>query len=239
MHSDILDKFIVSILIIIYQTGTCKGNITSSGFNGQIKDTIPENQVLYNGRVWRNLYAAVEGDQFLFSKEFLPGAVTMKGRTFSDVMIMYDIFKDEILTPYKPVGILQLNKELADSFSIYFLNKKYNFERIQDSKMEELNGYCNVIYKGGSELLVRYIKKIEKLADGGSYDKFYQVNRIFLERDGKINLISSKSDLLKVFNDYRKQIRNFIKKNGIIVSRGDAESFIPVLQFTDTLEKQK
>jgi hypothetical protein len=163
----------------------------------------------------------------------------MKGRTFSDVLIMYDIFKDEILTPYKSVGILQLNKEMADSFSMFFLNKIYHFERIKENSTEELNGYCNIIYKGETKLLIRYIKKIEKLADGGRYDKFYQVNRIYLERDGKIHLISSKGDLLKVFNDYRKQIRNFIKKNGITVSRNDAESFIPVLQFTDSLGKPK
>jgi len=239
MHSDFLSRFFITILIIIYHTGTCKANIPLSGLHNQRQDTIPENQGLYNGRVWRNFYSAVEGDQFLFLKEFLPGSVTMKGRTFPDIMIMYDIFKDEILTPYKPVGILQLNKELADSFSILFLNKKYHFERIQGSSMEELNGYCNIIYKGGSELLVRYIKKIEKLADGGRYDKFYQLNRIFLERNGKIYLISSKRDFIKIFSDYRKQIRNFINKNNITVLRGDAESFVPLLQFTDTLGKQE
>jgi len=64
-------------------------------------DTLPENKVLYNGRVWYNLFSGVEENQFLFSEEFLIGSVTMRGRTYPNLQIRYDIYKDEILIQYK------------------------------------------------------------------------------------------------------------------------------------------
>jgi hypothetical protein len=236
-RSDFLFILQINLTIIIGASGKCPDNAGFTDFNTSQSDTIPDDQTLFNGRVWRNLYSMVEEDQFLFSKEFLPGSVTMRGRTHSDVMIMYDIYRDEILIPHKPAGILQLNKEMVDSFSILFQNKRYQFIRIQDSIMTELNGYCNVMYKGKTSLYVRYIKKIEKLATEGKNDKFYQVTRIYLIKDGLIHTISGKNDLINVFNDDKKVIKNFIKENHIKISQEYPASLIPVLRFTDTLRK--
>src|ERR1035437_2536330 len=95
-------------------------------------DTLLDNQTLYNGKIWRNLYYLVMEDQFLFSKEYLPGILTIGGKTFNNVLLKYDIFKDEVLTPIDSGRILQLNKELIDSFSISFLNRKYQFIKMKE-----------------------------------------------------------------------------------------------------------
>ena len=73
------------------------------------RDTIRENQILYNGKVWRNLYTNVKGDQFLFANTYLPGSVSMNGKTFKDLNIKYDIYNDEIIIPKNNGLILQLN----------------------------------------------------------------------------------------------------------------------------------
>jgi hypothetical protein len=236
-RSDYLFILLINLTIIISASGKCPDKSGFDCFTILRSDTIPDDQTLFNGRVWRNLYSMVEEDQFLFSKEFLPGSVTMRGRTHSDVMIKYDIYMDEILTPYAPAGILQLNKEMVDSFSILFQNKRYQFIRIQDSIMTELNGFCNVLYKGKTSLYARYIKKIEKLAAEGKKDQFYQVTRIYLIKDGLIHAISGKNDIINVFNDDKKVIRNFIKENHIKISQKYPASFLPVLRFADTLRK--
>ena len=112
------------------------------------QDTLKESQILYNGRIWKNLYYMVQGDQFLFSSMFLPGSLTIRSKTFANVRIMYDLYKDEILTPMSSGGILQLNKEMVDSFSIMFQNKIYRFSRIPEDSLDGLNGYVNIIYRG-------------------------------------------------------------------------------------------
>jgi len=152
-------------------------------------------------------------------------------------MILYDIFKDEILTPYKPVGILQLNKEMVDSFSIIFRNKKYSFTRMQDSTASGLNGYFNVLYTGKTKLFVKYIKKIEKLEAKGENDKFYQLTQIYLIKDKLIYPVAGKNDLIKVYREDKKVVRDFIKKNHLEISKDYPESLIPVLGFIDSLRK--
>jgi len=228
----------VSLLTTNPQPSVAKGKTEFQNPDIRWSDTLPENQTLYNGRVWYNLYTEVEENQFLFSEEFLVGSVTMRGRTYSNVLIRYDIYMDEILTPYQPVGILRLNKEMVDSFSIHFHDRDYIFFRISDSTNDEMNGFVREVYSGKTRLIARYEKKIEKLADGGRYDKFYQINKIYISTDGKFRTIAGKKDLYRIFNNEKKTIRNYINKNNIQIIRDDAESYVPVLRFIDSLTKQ-
>lgn len=195
-------------------------------------DTLKENQLLYNGRIWKNLYYTVEGDQFLFSKSFLPGKVIMRGKLFDDMHILVDVYKDEILIPLSTGGVLQLNKEMIDSFSIIFLNKTYNFARIQ---LDSLNSFVQVVYKGETALFEKHAKKIDKLAEGGQYDKFYQADQTYFEMNGKLYPVAGKRDLLNVLEDKRELVSSFMRKNKIKISKTNPESYIPVLKYLDTI----
>jgi len=224
----------MNLLIINGNPGLCSAYSDFAGFNELQVDTIPDNQILYNGRVWRNLYTNVKETQFLFSREFLTGSVTMRGKTFSNIMIKYDILKDEILTPGSTGKILQLNKEMVDSFSLLFNNIKYQFVKIQGDSLSGPEGYCNILHRGIYSLYVKYVKKIGKLADEGKYDKFYQINKIYLFRNGVPYPVSSKNDLVKLLSGDKASIRNFINKNNITISKDYPESFIPVLSYLET-----
>lgn len=231
--SNFLYSIILSVMFLSY-IGICSGISLEPAHNLSLSDTIYDKQVLYNGRIWRNKYPAAEGNQFLFDNEFKPGSVTMRGRSFYGVMLKYDIYSDEIITPYEPVGVLQLNKEMVSSFSFSYLGKDLLFEKIA-WKEEGLEGYFNIAYKGEVTLIVKYIKKIEKLADGGKYDKFYQANRIYLKRDSKIFSITSIRDLIEVYDVNKRSVKSFIRRNGIFFKKDDPFSLIPVLQFVESL----
>ena len=237
-----MNKFIYLIilfLIFFNSAGLCavfQNNSKFLGFESIPPDSLPQYQILYNGRVWRNLYYKVKEDQFLFSKEFLPASITMNGKSFTNVKIKYDIYNDQILTPMDSGGILQLNKEMVDSFSIFFKNKTYQFTKIPDENQFGLNGYVNVIYDGKSTIYVKYIKKITPLAFENKYDEFYQISRIYLIKDNQFFLITKKGDLFKVLNDKKLQIRDFMKRNSLRVSNAIPESFIPVIQYYDSIK---
>jgi hypothetical protein len=198
-----------------------------------LSDTLKENQLLYNGRIWKNIYFNVEGDQFLFTKSFLPGSVSIRGNKFQDLSIMYDIFNDEILIPFSRGGVIQLNKQMVDSFSIIFLNKKYRFSKVL---IDSIEVYVHTIYKGKSALYTRYTKKIEKFADQGKYDQFYQVNQTLFMRDNKVHPVTGKRDLLNISQTDRKAVKDFIKKNRIRISGKDPESFVPVIRYLDSID---
>ena len=200
-------------------------------------DTLNDNQVLFNGRIWRNFYSAVHGDQFLFSKEFLPGSLSISGKTFPNILLKYDIFSDEILTPIDSGKILQLNKELIDSFSVIFQNKKYRFTKIKEDSQKRFKSFVNVIYEGKTDLYVKYNKKIDRSSIEGKSDNFYQTSLIYFVKDKILYTIFNKRDLFTILKKDKSQMRDFIKKNKLRVSKKEPESFAQVIIYYDSISR--
>jgi hypothetical protein len=198
-------------------------------------DSLQGNQILYNGRLWRNLYLRVRENQFLFSNDFLQGSISMSGNEFKGLYIKYDIYNDEILVPGSNGAILQLNKEMVDSFTFRYQLKKYRFAKITEDSVKGFFGYVNILYKGKSTLYIKYKKEIDLLAVDDKYDKFFQINKIYLVKDGIVYLINNRRDLFKNMEEHKAQLKEFIKKHKIIVSKKDPDSFIPLVRYYDTL----
>jgi hypothetical protein len=80
-------------------------------------------------------------------------------------------------------------------------------------------------------------KEIEKSSLAKMYEEFYQIQNIYLMKDGKFYRIYGKKDLFRFLKDKRLQIKNFMKQKKIRVIRNKPESFIPVLEFYDSLHQ--
>jgi hypothetical protein len=193
-------------------------------------------QVLYNGRAWRNLYYKIRGDQFLFSTEFLTGSVTVEGKIFNNLPLKYDIFNDELLTITDHSIILQLNKEMIDLFTMKYQDRVFNFRKLNEDSLSVVSGFVNVLYDGGTSLYVKYRKEILLLAVENKYDMFNQVNRIFVEKNGRIFRVDSKAELLKLLEDQKRLIRSFIRSSKLRISRRNPDSFKPVIEYYDKLQ---
>lgn len=211
------------------------GELLPPGMNQQ--DTLKEDQILYNGIAWRNQYYMVKGDQFLFSKEFLPGSLTINGNFYRNIAINYDIYNDEILIPKNHGNIVQLNKEMVDSFTVVSGGVKFRFVNTQEDSLPEIKGYANELYRGNCILFVKYKKEIQQLAVDDKYDLFYQTFRIYLLKEGKINQITGKKGLLKLLQDEKNQVKSYMKKNRLRVTKKEPASFIPVIRYYDSLSR--
>jgi len=198
-----------------------------------LSDTI-ELQILNNGRAWRNLYYKIKGDQFLFSAEFLPGSVTIEGRTFNNLKLKYDIYNDELIMITDNGIIIQINKEMVEAFSMIF-DKIYNFKKLEADTLNSISGYVNVLYDGNTSLYVKYRKEILQLAVENKYDLFNQINRIYVKKDGVLSRVDSKREFLNLFKDKKQQLHTFIKANKLKLSRKNPASFKPVIEYYDTL----
>ena len=201
------------------------------------QDTLKEDQILYNGKAWRNLYYMVKGDQFLLSKEFLPGTLTINGNYYKNILINYDIYNDEILTPKNHGYIVQLNKEMVDSFTVVAGGVKYRFVNSHEDSLPVIKGYTNELYRGKCVLFVKYKKEIEQLAVDDKYDLFYRTYRIYLLKEGQIYQITSKNDLLRLLKDNKDLVKSYMKKNKLKVTKKEPSSFIPVIAYYDSLSR--
>lgn len=225
-------------LIFLLTLSFLNVNGISPGTPDPSVQSIPDsmgNQILYNGRVWRNLYYHVKGDQFLFTSASLHGTVTMEGTEFRNLMIQYDIYKDEILTPTNHACILQLNKEKVDQFTLEYLDRIYFFRKFETDSVTNLSGYVNILYNGTTSLLVKYKKELLFLAYENEYDLFNQIHRIYIMKGGKIFPANSKKELFDLLRDHKQELKTYIKSRKLQVTKKDPESFIPVLEYYDNL----
>ena len=235
-----MNKYRFTVLLFFtffFCDGFCTVLPVFSGFPGGKfygQDTTKENQILYNGKIWRNLYAQVRENQFLFAPDFLTGSVTIRGKVFYNVPLKYDVFKDELLTATDPGGILQINKERVDSFSLLFENKRYQFVSLPDSANGTLS-YFNVIFNGHLAFYRKYIKRIDKLSVDGQSDRFYQFYRLYLWKDNELFPVTGKNDLLDKFKEQKALIKTYIKKNSLDVSAKEPESFIPLIRYIESI----
>jgi hypothetical protein len=201
------------------------------------QDTL-EKQILYNGRVWRNLYQQIDGTQFLFSGDFLSGSVTINGRTFDDTNLKFklDIVNDELLILTDRNTILQLNKEMVDLFTLLYENKLFRFRMLEADSLNMLSGYVNIIYEGETSLFVKYKKEIRLRNSVGEKDTFMQSHRVYIVKDGIAHIVNNKTSLIKLLSDRKEQVKDFIRSNKIRISRNNPESIAPVLAFYDNFE---
>lgn len=236
MKRNILELILIIVLFTrLPLSGSGTTDSESGSYLSSQQDTLFDNQILINGRIWRNLYFMIKDHQFLFSKEFLPATVTLNGNTFKDIEVRYDVYSDELLTPIRNLTYLQFNKEMIDSFTLYFQNKTYKFVNMTNDSLKGLKGYVNVLVAGKTSLYVKYRKEIAVLAVENKYDLFFPVQKLFFVKDGVLNLISGKREFLSLLDDYKVQVRSYIKKNRLKISKNDPESFIPVVQFYNSL----
>lgn len=195
-------------------------------------------QILYNGRVWRNLYQHIDGTQFLLSADFLHGSVTINGMTFNspELMLKLDLINDELLLLTDRGSTLQLNKQMVDRFILNYDSQWLQFRNLDADSLNEVSGYVNVIHDGKTALYVKYKKEI-RLRDGpGDRDTFIQTHRIYLLKDGIAHQVKNRKNLVRLLKDRKAEVKDFMRTNRLRFSRSNPASFAPVLEFYDNLD---
>lgn len=223
-------------LILISALSSVIDARSNNYLSGPVNDTLSGNHLLYNGRIWRDLYVSIREDQFLFSNEFLPGQVTMNGNSFSNLKLKYDIMNDEIITVTDKGIILQLNKEMVDNFTVTYQYHIYNFSNFMADSLSKVSGYVNVLYKGKSSLYIKYFKEISKRGPGKNYENFVQDNRVYIFKDGIFHQIRNNRDFKEIVTDKKKEIKAFLKGNRIMISRKSPDTYVPVLEYYDSIK---
>jgi len=201
-----------------------------------VQDTLKERQILYNGILWTNKYHKFDGNQYLFSDIFLPGSLSFNDHIFRNLELRYDILSDEIMTPKNVDVIVQLNKEMVDSFTLVFENKEYRFRNFSGDSLPGSSGYFNVLYEGKSALYAKYKKSIATVIKDNSNGYFNQTMDMILVLDGEDYKINRLKDIMNLVPGVNGQIRNFIREKRLKVSIKHPDSFIPVIRYYDSLK---
>lgn len=79
--------------------------------------------LLYNGRKYTYFIpAGAEGHPYLHSPEFIPGSVTIKGKTYRQLLLNYDIYHQELLLQFVnsagAADIIEVSKAWLEGFAL-------------------------------------------------------------------------------------------------------------------------
>lgn len=208
----------------------------SQSFSQYYDNNLSPDKLLLNGRIWMNQYSKVTGTQFFLTDKYLKGSVYIKGHKYDNLDLRYDICNDELVLKYETWPVIYMNKELVDSFSLSF-DRTHKIINTGINKSGMFSGYVNLLYSGPTSLYVKYTKKVYPLGDNGLNDLFVEKHYVFLRKNDRTVLVSNSRKFLKLLNDKKKEVRHFIKSKGYRVSSGKPETFVPILEYYDSLIK--
>lgn len=198
-----------------------------------INDTMILNQIFYNGKVWVGSYYDVYGTEFMIADKWMKTDIIINDILFKDEKIKYDIYNDDILVNYNNKRIIILNHNNIDRFTVFNDNEEFCFENLHDKY--ELEGYFQVLYDGTIKLYKKWKKKRAQFAVEARYDEFQPDHKLILLRDSIPYVIKNKRDILKLMNDRKADIKNFIKHENIRIDVSRPENLIPLMKYIDTL----
>ncbi len=190
-----------------------------------------ENTGLFNGLRYKEEYRTIEGNhKFYLTPNFINADIVYDGQSYFDIKMKYDLYEDQIivnLTTHSGNSILQLLSDKVESFNI----KDINFVKLSDkhtlNSNDIIKGIFEIVYKSSNLILYKKNKKIAKkhLTKKYIYYTFNFKNQYFYYFNNDFYLISSKSSMIRIFPNYKKEINTFYNKNKNLLN-SDFDTFI-------------
>lgn len=172
-----------------------------------------ENRELLNGATHHVDFLFIKDNHlFLDTDKYLMSTVNFKGQPYS-IPLKYDIVNDLVVTPYannKVSVSIYLTTDLVKNFRLgnrFFVRLEPNI----DLKDIYKNGYFEQKYQTKKFVLyIKYTKRLfEKIQSNVIRNKAVLIKTPLLFIAGKYFIINKKRDLIKVFPDKKKQIRDY------------------------------
>lgn len=193
--------------------------------------------VLYNGRFYI-FYppAGTEGDQFISGKQFLSGSLTIKGKTYSDLFLNYDIYNQNVVFKYQiesgAVRQIIIPVVLLDSFTL----ERRRFQILPDKDGNKI--IYQVIGDGSFRILCSWHKKLELNRFHGASNRVFTkpLRETFLASDDTLKSFRNTRTFISLFPpEKREKVRKYLRENRIKINKADDESARKVIQYCNSI----
>ncbi len=191
------------------------------------------NDLLMNGRQYKEPHPTAKGDPFLLPK-MIDGTVYIKGEIFEDVGLKYDIFSDDLLMRVTSkqawFQYIVANEQLVDSFQIEdrkFLNAQF----IDGS--EKVGGYFEVLNNGKIKFYQKHFKTFNDVHDSKYPNGYFFTGfpSLFVLENGTLTKLKNKGALLKYFKNEKGPLKQFMKSSSIKYKKATNEQLKSIAQF--------
>lgn len=179
---------------------------------------------------------------YLFTRDKLIANLIVNKRQYKNIKLQYDTFKDDLIFVDTSRIInsefprIALNKDIIDGFSFHFNGSFYNFRHLrfpENSDKKLTDGFYEIVYEGPTKLIIKHLSTFYS-KEGLSEYKYSPERYIWV--GVKYQKIKNKRDLLHLFGDHSKEVKEFLRKKGIKVKKAGKESIVEVLKYYDSLK---
>ncbi len=201
-----------------------------------------ENLSINNGTLYIDFYNTKKQDNcFLNSKIFQKGDVLYDGQPYYDLNINYDIYKDNVVFETvndKTKTLITLISDKIDSFILD--GKKFDNLKNQNKKNENfISGFYESSFSVKDfTLYIKHIKlKRDVIQDDNKvYVEFDKKNSFILKKQNTFYQIDTKSEITKLFPNFKKNINEYYELNYRTEKSNKIEFIENLLKFINNLK---
>ncbi|NJN28481.1 MAG: hypothetical protein HC819_22165 [Cyclobacteriaceae bacterium] len=200
---------------------------------------LDKNAMIYNGISYSKNYSGMKGHQFFLEDYWEPGTVSYNGTAYDSIDLLYDVYNDLLLVEnYSLSGTpspIQLYAPKVNCFEFH----GYHFIRMSDDTVSGIKaGYYNLMYDGHhAKALVKRRKEMIKSNDVNSVNEvFMDRDRYYILLDGQMHQVKRRKSILKVLSGKEKEVKAYIRKNGISFKINADEQIALVVEYYDSIQ---
>ncbi len=189
-------------------------------FLPEYREQLPYFQELITGGQYQEPSRLIEGDPYYFSRQFEKGTLTINGITYPEVPLLYDQFRDQVIT-FHPVfnQKILIKPEKIDGFDLAN-GDRFRYFSGNEGYLRAGNGIYEVVGEGDYTALAKRYKSTKAKRELSQYDAIYvEKTDYFLWKKEVFYSITRESQLLGVLGLEKKEVKKELKTLGLNFKR--------------------
>ncbi len=185
-------------------------------FLSSYQEEIPYFQELITGGQYAAPSLLIKGDPYFVTRQFEAGTLRINGITYPQVPLIYDIFRDQLVT-FHPIfnQKILIKPEKIDEFE-WSDGKLFRFFPGNESFLHHGNGIYQILGQGKAIALAKRYKMTRALRDISRYSSEYVEKKdYFLWKDGAFFPIKKSSQAISALQLNVKELKKELKGKGL------------------------
>lgn len=208
--------FIFSVSQFLSLSAFCQLAGLNQPFLDKYQEQLPYFQELITGGQYAEPSRLIEGDPFRFSRQFDLGGLTINGVYYPEVPLLYDIYRDQVVT-FHPIfnQKILIKPEKIESFTLAN-GEQFRYFPSNPGYIHHSNGIYKLIHEGQILALAKTYKTTKEIRDLSKFDQIYvEKADYFLWENGQFHSISRPRDAFNVLQTEPKVFKRQLKSAGM------------------------
>ncbi|MGW8315156.1 MAG: hypothetical protein ACWGNV_06115 [Bacteroidales bacterium] len=195
-----------------------------------------------NGSLYQDVYPGTTGQPFLGDGQWSEGTLLTEGKTYSGLLLRYDLCKDLLVYNYiheSGIYAINLNKDKIERFSLqghHFVHITSNNSNPEQGNPELAHpGFYEEVCRGKASLYLKRIKQYDPPTSRGD-GRFIAFEHMYILKEGTLHRVSGKRSMLRVLDDREMLVRQYIREHGLILRGNDARVYQQVVEYYNSLQ---